>query len=213
MFDLEGKIAVVTGAASGIGLAVSRRFAAAGATVYMADIADVDDGKLIADEILGHYIQTDVGDEEQVRALMAHAAEAKGEIDICVNNAGTTGGGALLVDEQRSNMERVFRVNTLGVLYGIKHAAPYMPHGSAIVNTASILGVIGYPRCGAYTASKFAVVGMTKVAALELGEQGIRVNCVCPSTVNTPWLTKQTNGEMEIAAFGINVRFPQTCRA
>jgi 3alpha(or 20beta)-hydroxysteroid dehydrogenase len=197
MFDLTGKIAVVTGAASGIGAAAVRRFAAAGATVVLADINDASD---IASEVGGTYVRTDVSVEEDVRTLMATAATIGGKIDICVNNAGISVPG-LLRDAHVSDYERSFRVHTLGALFGIKHASARMPPGSAIVNTVSILGVIGYPACGAYIASKFAVIGLTKTAAIELGAQGIRVNCVCPTSVNTAMLAAQDNRDSEVAVF------------
>jgi 3alpha(or 20beta)-hydroxysteroid dehydrogenase len=198
VFDLTGKIAVVTGAASGIGLAAARRFSAAGATVVLADVADAS---AAAAELDGRYVRTDVSVEADVRALMAAAAEIDGRIDICANNAGIST-AALLVDADQADFERHFRVHTLGALFGMKHAAGYMRPGSAIVNTASILGVSAYPECGAYVASKFGVVGLTKTAALELGARGIRVNCICPTSVNTAMLAGQGNGDSEVAVFG-----------
>jgi 3alpha(or 20beta)-hydroxysteroid dehydrogenase len=198
MFELDDKIAVVTGAASGIGAATARRFAAAGATVVLADRADASE---LAASINGQFVRTDVGNEDQVRALMTSASEISGRIDICINNAGISS-WALIVDAKTEDYMEAFRVHTLGALYGMKHAAPYMSSGGAIVNTASILGVIGYPEVGAYVASKFGVVGLTKVAALELGAQRIRVNCVCPISVNTAMLAAQPNRDSEVATFG-----------
>ena len=198
MFDLNDKIAGITGAASGIGLATARRFAAAGASVVLAD---VNDASAYADEINGRYVRTDVSVEDDVRALMATAAEAAGRIDLCVNNAGISRPGLLLEAEEAEFIE-TFRVHTLGTFFGIKHAAPHMPPGSAIVNTASILGVTSMPGAGAYVASKFGVVGLTKTAALELGPRGIRVNCVCPTSVETAMLHAQDNEASEVAVFG-----------
>lgn len=198
MFELTNKTAVVTGAASGIGAATARRFAAAGATVVIADIADAS---ALAASINGYYVRTDVALETEVRKLMASAADISGGIHVCINNAGTARGAAL-VDANGEDFLETFRVNTLGAVFGIKHVVPYMSSGGAIVNTASIAGVIGYPTYGAYAASKFAIVGLTKIAALELGARGIRVNCVCPSSVNTPQLAAQANRESEVATLG-----------
>jgi 3alpha(or 20beta)-hydroxysteroid dehydrogenase len=198
MFSLDGKVAIVTGAASGIGLATTRRFAAAGATVVLADITDA---AATAAELHGHYFRADVSDEEQVKALMTSAASIKGTIDICINNVGV-GTGNLLVDTATSDMTQAFMVNTLGAFFGMKNVVEYMPPGSAIVNTSSIAGVIGYPTYGAYGASKFAIVGLTKIAALEFGGRGIRVNCICPSSVDTPQLAADPNGHVEVAALG-----------
>jgi 3alpha(or 20beta)-hydroxysteroid dehydrogenase len=198
VFELNDKVAVVTGAASGIGKATARRFAGAGATVFLADIADARE---VAASIGGHYVRTDVSVEREVRELMANAAEHSGEIDICINNVGI-GGSAALTDADAEEFEHTFRVNTLGAVFGMKHAARHMHSGGAIVNTASILGVLGYPGCGSYGASKSAIVGLTKIAAMELGSRGIRVNCVCPSSVNTPQLAAQSNGASEVATLG-----------
>src|SRR3984893_3956671 len=122
MFELTGKVAVVTGAASGIGLATARRFSAAGATVVLADIADAS---APAAELHGHYVRTDVSVESDVRDLMAAAAQIAGKIDICVNNAGI-GMPSLLADLETSDFERTLRVNTMGPMFGMKHAPQYM---------------------------------------------------------------------------------------
>lgn len=198
MFDLTDKIAVITGAASGIGAATARRFAAAGATVVLADIADASG---FAKSISGHFVRTNVASESEVHALMVAAAAISGRIDICINNVGVAT-HAPLVDAKAGDFIDMFSVNTLGALFGIKHVAPHMLSGGAIVNTASIAGVIGYPTYGPYAASKFAIVGLTKVAALELGPRGIRVNCVCPSSVNTGQLASQPNRDSEIGTLG-----------
>lgn len=197
-FDLDGKVAVVTGAGSGIGRAITQRLSAAGATVVLADIKDASE---LATEVGGRYVAADVSVEDDVQALMAEAATLTGAIDICINNVGMSG-HAPVEQTDRDHTARVFAVNAIGTLLGMKHVVEYMPAGGAIVNTASIAGVIGYPTYSAYGASKFAVVGLTRIAAIEYGARGIRVNCVCPSSVNTPMLAVQSNGASEVATLG-----------
>lgn len=195
MFSLEGKVTVVTGGASGIGQAVVERFGAAGAKVVVADISDAS---AIADAAGGHFVRTDVADESQVKALMDFAADLHGHIDVCVNNAGIVQ-EAMIVDTTVEMLERAYRVNAIGIFLGMKHAVAHMRSGGVIINTASAASLIGVPGGSAYTASKTAVLGMTRVAALEFGPLGIRVNCVCPTSVNTAMLAAQENREEEIA--------------
>ena len=183
MFSLEGKVAVITGGAGGIGQATVRRFSRAGARVV---VADVNDAQALADEVGGLFVQTDVSDEAQVEALMNAAAAAHGRIDVVINNAGIPVGGAAIVDVAADDVRRSFGTNALGALYGIKHAVPHMQEGGAIINTASLAGLQGMYGSGPYVAAKFAVVGITKTAALELAGRGIRVNCVCPGNIDTP---------------------------
>jgi len=195
MFSLEGKVAVVTGGASGIGKAVCERFAAAGATVVVSDIAD---GSAVASSVGGHFVRTDVSDEAQVKLLMDTAADLKGRIDVCVNNAGIVQ-EALIVDTTVEMLERAYRINAIGIFLGMKHAVRHMGPPGVIINTASAATLVGMPGVSAYTASKTAVLGMTRVAALEFGPMGIRVNCVCPTSVSTAMLAAQENRDEEIA--------------
>ncbi|SHF84175.1 SDR family NAD(P)-dependent oxidoreductase [Streptoalloteichus hindustanus] len=187
MFSLQGKTAVVTGAAAGIGRAIASRLAAAGAVVTLADLTDAS---ALAAELGGHYVRTDVADEDQVAALMAGVA-GDGRIDICVNNAGVDSDG-LIAELGEAEVLRVMRVNTLGVLYGIKHAAKHMTGGGAVVNTASLAAVQGVPGYAAYSMSKAAVLALTRAAAVEYGHAGVRINCVCPSSVRTAMLATET---------------------
>ncbi len=185
MFSIDGKVAVITGAASGIGLATARRFAAAGAWVVLAD---VNEASHIAAQVGGDFVRTDVSREEEVEALMKRAAKPLGHIDIVINNAGIASDSKMLVSAPAADFERSFGVNTMGVVFGIKHAVPHMSQGGAIINTASVAGVQGALTYGAYAASKAAIINITQTAALELAPMGIRVNCVCPGTVNTPMI-------------------------
>jgi 3alpha(or 20beta)-hydroxysteroid dehydrogenase len=199
VFELTGKVAVVTGAASGVGRATAARFAAAGATVVLADLSDATS---YAAELGGLYVRTDVSEETQVRELMAQTSDRLGQIDIVVNNVGIFPPEAAVADVEAADVTRTFDVNAMSVLFGMKHAAPHMPVGSAIVNTASLAGIMGFPTYVAYATSKAAVIEMTKVAAMEYGPAGIRINCICPSSIDTPMLAAQAEGEMEAAVVG-----------
>jgi 3alpha(or 20beta)-hydroxysteroid dehydrogenase len=181
-FSLEGKVAVITGAAGGIGGATARRFAAAGARVVLGDVTDTS---ALAEDLGGVFVHADVSDEAQVKALMDAASDLHGRIDIAINNAGMPAGGAPISDLGADVFLRGYETNALGVMYGIKHAVPHMREGGSIVNTASLAGLQGMYGSGPYVASKFAVVGITKTAALELASRGIRVNCVCPGNIAT----------------------------
>jgi len=182
MFSLENKVAVITGAAGGIGGATARRFAAAGAKVVLADVGDAS---ALARELDGLFVRTDVSDEAEVRALMDAAASAHGRIDIAINNAGKPAGGAPVTSTGADVYRDGFDTNALSVAYGIRYAVPHMRAGGSIVSTASLAGLQGQYGSAPYVASKFAVVGITKTAALELAPLGIRVNCVCPGNIAT----------------------------
>jgi 3alpha(or 20beta)-hydroxysteroid dehydrogenase len=195
-FDLTGKVAVITGAASGIGRATAERFSRAGATVVLADISDASG---LASDLGGTYVFADVSREDEVAALMSAAAELRGAIDICVNNAGVTVAERPIAATDRDELQRAIDVNTMGAFLGLKHAPPHMPDGGAIINTSSLAAVIGFPTYAAYAASKAAIISLTMTAALEVGPAGIRVNAVCPSSVDTPMLRAQESGELEAA--------------
>jgi 3alpha(or 20beta)-hydroxysteroid dehydrogenase len=195
MFSIDGKVAVITGGASGIGLATARRFAEAGARVVLADVTE---SSALASEIGGSFLRTDVSREEEVEALMGRAAKDHGRIDVVINNAGIATDANQLEAVPAADFERAFHVNTMSVVFGIKHAIPHMHEGGSIINTASSAGVQGVPTYGAYAASKSAIVSITRTAALELAPRGIRVNCVCPGTVDTP-MAYQEGLEAELA--------------
>ncbi|NNC80469.1 MAG: glucose 1-dehydrogenase [Acidimicrobiales bacterium] len=185
MFRLDNKVAVITGAASGIGLATAQRFTAAGAVVVMADIAD---GSSAAADLQASYVQCDVTDERAVDSLVTKTLEQHGRLDIMMNNAGVLGPGRGVLSDSMDDLRAMFEVNLIGVLHGIKAAGGVMGAGGTIINTASMGGLVGFPGISGYGSSKFAVVGLTKNAAIELGPKGIRVNCVCPTGVSTPMI-------------------------
>jgi 3alpha(or 20beta)-hydroxysteroid dehydrogenase len=181
-FSLDGKVAVVTGAASGIGKCTAERFLKAGAKVVSADIRF--DHETVQDENQA-LVRVDVSREEQIKALMETAVSLFGRLDIVVNNAGI-GMGEDISSLTEETFDRLIAVNTKSVLFGIKHAAGKMNQGGSIINTASLAGITGFPSYAAYGASKAAVISLTKNAAIELAPRRIRVNAVCPSTVDTP---------------------------
>lgn len=195
MFSLAGKVAVVTGGAMGVGEAVAQRLAGSGATVVIGDIVDASE---VARGLGGEFVRTDVTDEAQVQRLMDVAAKPKGRIDICVNNAGILL-EAPITETSSEMIERQWQVNAMGVFYGMKHAVRHMRSGGSIVNIASLAGTMAFPTYIGYCASKAACVSMTKVAALECGPLGIRVNCISPTSIDTPMLAAQEGRDGEIA--------------
>lgn len=182
----NGRVAVVTGGASGIGLATTRRFVAEGARVMVADLS-VDALEAVADE-LGDAVRTqvcDAADESQVAQLVAAATQTFGRVDFAVANAGI-GSAARIADLPLEEWSRVLQVNLTGPYLLIKHAAPLMEAGSSIVVTASLNAVQPGPGMAAYCASKAGAAMLVEVAAMELGAAGVRVNAVAPGLVMTP---------------------------
>ena len=182
-FSLKDNVAVITGGTSGIGLKAAERFLAAGAKVV---IAGRKDGTEVAEKIGATFVQCDVSSEESVSALMEAAQSTYGNIDIIVNNAGANFGYDVLMNTDVSNFDKNFNINTKGVVYGIKYGVPRMNDGGRIVNVSSAAGLQGVAYLSPYVASKWAVIGITRTAAVELGEKGIRCNAICPTSVNTP---------------------------
>jgi 3alpha(or 20beta)-hydroxysteroid dehydrogenase len=183
---------MVTGGARGMGEAHVRGFAAEGARVVVADVLD-DEGGALAEQLgdSAMYVHLDVSDEAQWRSVVERAEAAFGPLHVLINNAGIGGVPAALVDTDIDDWHRVLAVNLDGTFLGIKTVAPSMLRGGAggaIVNISSFAGLMGSPLIGAYGASKFAVRGLTKIAAMELGPHGIRVNSVHPGYVRTPIL-------------------------
>jgi len=187
--SLAGKISIITGGASGIGAATARVFAEAGAKVL---IGDLQDGSHVAQEIGGLFQRVDVRDPDSVKALIDFAVVEFGRLDVLFNNAGIEMHAPLAATDDAQHRNLV-DVNLNGVFYGLKFGIQAMarnagPARGSIISTASVAGLIGTPGLGSYNASKHAVVGMTRTAALEMGAMGIRVNAVCPGVIRTPML-------------------------
>lgn len=188
MGRLESKVAVITGAARGQGEAEARLFVAEGARVLLADIRD-EEGEAVAADLgdAAAYVHLDVTDAAQWEAAVAHAEERFGPVSVLVNNAGILH-FAPIDRTDPEDFERVLRVNVHGVFLGIRAVTPSMVRagGGSIVNISSTAGLQGLPSLGAYVASKWAVRGLTKTAAMDLGPKGIRVNSVHPGGIDTP---------------------------
>jgi NAD(P)-dependent dehydrogenase (short-subunit alcohol dehydrogenase family) len=201
---LDGKVALITGAGSGIGRATSLIFAREGAKLVLADIV-VEGGeetlrmvKEAGAEAI--FVRTDVSKLTEVEALVAKVISTWGRIDCAFNNAGIDGKMAKLADCTEETWNRTIAINLSGVFFCMKAEIPHMLRqgGGAIVNTASVAGLTGSPGLPAYVASKHGVVGLTRAAAIEYGREKIRVNCVCPGPIHTPMMSRLLTGRPEM---------------
>ena len=198
---LKNKIALVTGAGSGIGEATARRFARDGVKAILADTDAAGAARVLAlverEGGKGFVVKTDVSKPAECERLVSETVKRYGRLDIAVNNAGIGGPAAPVGEYPIDGWDRVIAINLSGVFYGMRYQIPAMLKngGGSIVNIASILGKVGFPLSSAYVSAKHGVVGLTENAALEYATQGIRVNAVGPGFIRTPLLDKNLSEE------------------
>jgi NAD(P)-dependent dehydrogenase (short-subunit alcohol dehydrogenase family) len=191
----EGKVALITGAASGIGRATAVAFARAGARVIIGDVSHHGGEETLAAVHAvggdGLFVPCDVSIPAEVEALVGSATRVYGHLDYGFNNAGIEGRLAPIAEYPADEWERVLAVNLSGIFHCMRYELRAM-HGrkGAIVNTASILGTVGYPQAAAYSAAKHGVIGLTQAAALEYAAKGVRINALCPGFIDTPMMRR-----------------------
>lgn len=202
MSHFAGKTAIVTGAASGIGEAIALELGASGAFVIVSDLKQDGCASTVATIIdrggKAAPFAADVADPNAMEALVAFAEDQTGALHLAVNNAGIGGAQAPVGDYPIDAWQQVINVNLNGVFYGMRYQIPMMERagGGAIVNMASILGSVGFANSSAYVASKHALLGLTKTAAMEYAQKNIRINSVGPAFIQTPLLTDNLDQDM-----------------
>jgi NAD(P)-dependent dehydrogenase (short-subunit alcohol dehydrogenase family) len=205
-YDFKGQVALVTGAAKGMGLATARAFAASGASVVLADLdgelAEREARRIVDEGGAAIGLACDVAEEVQVAAMVDRTVSEYGRLDMAFNNAGIQVPPSDASEESLDNFERVTAVNQRGVWACMKHELRIMrEQGSgAIVNCSSLGGLVGLPQRAAYHGTKHAVIGMTKSAGVEYAPRGIRINAVCPGTIDTPMVQEMLDGQSDAMA-------------
>lgn len=199
--QFEGKSAIITGAASGIGRATALAFAREGAMVAMSDIQE-GKGWEAAEEIrheggTAEFFPCDVSQSGQVPGMVLETIKHFGRLDYACNCAGVEGSFAFTADSTESNWDKVIGINLKGLWLCMKYEIPEMlkQGGGSIVNISSVLGLVGYPGLPAYVASKHGVLGLTRCAALEYSKRGIRINSICPGIIQTPMVERVIQGD------------------
>ncbi|AOS97485.1 Levodione reductase [Microbulbifer aggregans] len=195
MLDFSGKVALITGAASGLGAALAQELGRRGARLVLGDINTASlEG--LADELGGQGVEVatrhcDVARESDCEAMVALALERFGSLDIAVNNAGVAPPMMSLEETDEAELDRQYNVNQKGVFFGLRHQLPVMKaaRNGVILNVSSMAGLGGAPKIASYAAAKHAVIGLTKTAAIEAASRGVRVNAICPFFTMTPMVT------------------------
>lgn len=199
---LVGRRTIVTGAAAGIGRAIAQRFAAEGARVLVADL-DAAAAETVAAELgdCARAHAVDVANERSVAEMIARASAEWSGLDVLVNNAGI-GIAATTPDTDERDWRRVLDVSLTGTFFGMKHAIPLMRAGGggAIINMSSVVALVGVTDRAAYSAAKGGILALTRAAAIDHVREGIRINCIAPGTVDTPWIDRITGGYPDPAA-------------
>jgi NAD(P)-dependent dehydrogenase (short-subunit alcohol dehydrogenase family) len=209
MGKLDGKVAVITGAASGMGRATAIRFAQEGAAVVVADL-NSQGGELVVSEIAAAkgravFQRTDVISEDDIKALINRAVKEFGRLDITYNNAGVGGATGRIESLKSEDWDKTFHILTRAVFLGIKYSVEPMRKvgGGSIISTSSVAGLRGVAGLCAYAAAKAAVISITESAAIDLGHDRIRVNCICPGGIVTPLTYRGMPGGEEAAVKGM----------